>query len=89
MSILDKFEKIFLSLATEDYFIISEEPQTHTVKYNKKLRKKKYKDLKYICDKCGAYNHKYQGVCGICMSSHLRKATKKEIEHTISMLESY
>ena len=53
-----------------------------------KKNNKKYKKLKYVCNKCGAYNHKRQRICGICMSSHLRKATKKEIEETIFFLEN-
>ncbi len=52
------------------------------------MDKDRYKKIKYICDKCGAYNHKNQGYCGICMSTHIRKATKKEIEDTINLFES-
>ena len=53
-----------------------------------KMNKKRYKNLKYICDKCGAYNHRNQGTCGICMSTHIRKATKREIEETINFFET-
>lgn len=53
-----------------------------------KMDEKRYKKLKYVCNKCGAYNHKNQGICGICMSTHIRKATKREIEDTLILFEN-
>lgn len=53
------------------------------------MDEKKYKKLKYICNKCGAYNHKNQGICGICKTANIRKATKKEIEETIFLFENF
>jgi ribosomal protein L40E len=55
---------------------------------NEKARKQRYKHLKYICSKCGAYNHIDQGYCGMCMSTHLRKATEKEKQQTLSFIEN-
>ena len=49
--------------------------------------KQRYKLLKYVCDKCGAYNHIDQGYCGMCMSTHLRRATEKEKEQSISLID--
>ncbi|MFX1442350.1 MAG: hypothetical protein ACFFHV_02960 [Promethearchaeota archaeon] len=51
-----------------------------------RARKQSYKHLKNICDKCGAYNHIDQGFCGICKSTHIRKATEKEKEQTLYFL---
>ncbi len=53
-----------------------------------RARKQRYKLLKYVCDKCGAYNHIDQGYCGMCMSTHLRKATAKEKTQTLSLIEN-
>ena len=52
------------------------------------MDEKKYKKLKYICDKCGAYNYKNQNICGICKSTQIRRATKIEIEETINLFEN-
>lgn len=57
-------------------------------KTTNKRKKQIYRDLRYICNNCGAFNHRYQGICGMCMSSHLRKATSKEKEDSISFIES-
>jgi len=54
-----------------------------------KMDADRFKDLKYICDRCGAYNPKNQSICGICKSSHIRKASKREIEETIILYEKY
>ena len=51
-----------------------------------RARKERYKNLKYICNKCGAYNHIDQGYCGMCMSTHLRRATEKEKQKTLSFI---
>jgi ribosomal protein L40E len=56
-------------------------------KYIEKKSKLQHKLLKYICNNCGAYNHLDQGYCGICKTTHLRKSTKEEREHTISLFE--
>lgn len=55
---------------------------------NEKARKQRYKLLKYVCDKCGAYNHIDQGYCGMCMSTHLRKATEKEKVQILSLIDN-
>lgn len=52
-----------------------------------KTKKYKYRHLKYICTNCGAYNRKYQGFCGICMSKYLKKATKKDVFESIKLIE--
>lgn len=53
------------------------------------MKEKKNKKRKaYICNECGAYNHYYQGFCGICASTHIRKATKREIEETLILFEN-
>ena len=52
------------------------------------MDEKRYKKLKYICNKCGAYNHKNQGTCGICMFIYIRKATKREIEDILILFEN-
>lgn len=54
---------------------------------NKRTNTDRYKLLKYICNNCGAYNHIDQGFCGICKTSSLRKATKKEKLHTLSFYD--
>ena len=88
LSILDKFGKIFYNLPIfEDSYTIIEKPTKLQICYEMEI-KQKYKNLKYICNNCGAYNHRNQGYCGICMSSHLRKATKTEIKQTLSLLEN-
>lgn len=57
-------------------------------KTTEKRKKRRYRELRYVCNKCGAFNHRYQGICGMCMSSHLRRATSKEKEDSISIIES-
>ena len=55
---------------------------------DEKVRKQRYKLLKYVCDKCGAYNHIDQGYCGMCMSTHLRRATEKEKNQSLSLIDN-
>ena len=55
---------------------------------HEKLRKQRYNLLKYVCDKCGAYNHIDQGYCGMCMSTHLRRATEKEKNQSLSLIDN-
>jgi len=83
MSLLNEFGYIFYN-----YDIDSKKKEKRIRKYNKKKWKLQNKLLKYICNNCGAYNHLDQGYCGICKTSHLRKATKDEREQTIALFEN-
>ncbi|TFG06439.1 MAG: hypothetical protein EU539_07660 [Promethearchaeota archaeon] len=89
MSKAEKIQELFTNYKFfDDFKIIEEKPQKIKKDLEKKI-KKKYKALKYVCDHCGAFNHKNQGICGICMSPLIRKATKREIYQSIDFIENY
>ena len=83
MSLLNEFGYIFYN-----YGFGLKKKQKRIRKYNKKKWKSQNKQLKYIRNNCGAYNHFDQGYCGICKTSNLRKATKDEREQTIALFEN-
>jgi ribosomal protein S27AE len=89
MSISEMFDKILCKYV---FFCDIDHLYDLDIKLQKKAyqySKLNYKLLKFVCDNCGAFNHKDQGFCGICKSTKLRKATKIEIEQTIRMLNRH
>ncbi|MFX1392842.1 MAG: hypothetical protein ACFFAH_04625 [Promethearchaeota archaeon] len=76
-------------LSLEDSIINIKAPHKTEAMSNKEKRKiinNVFKSYKRVCKKCGAFVPLYQFVCGMCMSSNIRKAYNNEIQQILQEL---